>query len=98
MLLLIFVRKGCCLCDSLKNNLRKINLDNIHTDLKIKEIDIDRFDLYKDDYKKYDQEVPVIAIKNLFSNKLTELPRVSPRLKEFQLESWLIKNIKKFNI
>ena len=94
MLLLIFVRKGCCICDSLKNKLKKVNLDNVYSDLKIQEIDIDRFDLYKDLYKKYDHEVPVIALKNLSSNQITEFPRVSPRVKELQLESWLRKNIK----
>ena len=96
MILLIFVRKGCCICDALKNNLKKINLENIYPDLKIQEIDIDRFDLYKDQYKKYDHEVPVIALKNLSSNQLNEFPRVSPRVKEIQLESWLKKNIKLF--
>jgi len=96
MILLIFVRKGCCICDALKNNLKKINLENIYPDLKIQEIDIDRYDLYKDEYKKYDNEVPVIALKNLSSNKLNEFPRVSPRVKEIQLESWLKKNIKLF--
>ncbi len=96
MILLIFVRKGCCICDALKNNLKKINLENIYPDLKIQEIDIDRYDLYKDEYKKYDNEVPVIALKNLSSNQLNELPRVSPRVKEIQLESWLKKNIKLF--
>tara|TARA_B100000927_G_C16114349_1_gene328536 strand:+ start:103 stop:399 length:297 start_codon:yes stop_codon:yes gene_type:complete len=96
MILLIFVRKGCCICDALKNNLKKINLENIYPDLKIQEIDIDRYDLYKDEYKKYDNEVPVIALKNLSSNQLNEFPRVSPRVKEIQLESWLKKNIKLF--
>ncbi len=94
MLLLIFVRKGCCICDALKYNLRKLNLDNVHPDLKIQEIDIDRFDLYKDQYKKYDHEVPVIALKNISSNQVNEFPRVSPRIKEIQLENWLRKNIK----
>ena len=93
MLLLIFVRKGCCICNALKNNLKKINLDNVHPDLKIQEIDIDRFDLYKDQFKKYDHEVPVIALKNLSSNQLNEFPRLSPRVKEKQLEIWLRKNI-----
>tara|TARA_Y100000589_G_C26741542_1_gene461911 strand:+ start:219 stop:515 length:297 start_codon:yes stop_codon:yes gene_type:complete len=93
MILLVFVRKGCCICDSLKSNLKKINLASIKPDLEIQEIDIDRFDLYKNEYKKYDQEVPVIAIKNIYNNKLIELPRVSPRLKDVQLESWLKKYI-----
>ena len=98
MKLLIFIREGCCICDSLKNNLLKINLDNVQPDLKIEEIDIDRFDLYKNKYKKYDLEVPVIALKTITSKQLIELPRVSPRLKYLQLESWLRKNIKKFII
>ncbi len=95
MELLIFVRKGCCICDSLKSNLGKIHIENIHSDLKIQEIDIDRFDLYKDKYKKYDYEVPVIALRKLFSSQIIELPRVSPRLKDLQLENWLRKNINK---
>tara|TARA_B100000927_G_C16457284_1_gene466373 strand:+ start:379 stop:675 length:297 start_codon:yes stop_codon:yes gene_type:complete len=98
MLLLIFVRRGCCICDSLKDNLKKIDLENILEGLKIQEIDIDRFDLYKNNYKKYDLEVPVLALKNISSKKFIELPRVSPRLKDLQLESWLRKNIKKFII
>jgi len=96
MILLIFVRKGCCICESLKSNLRKLNLANIQPELEIKEIDIDRFDLYNDKYKKYDHEVPVVALKSLYTNQLTELPRVSPRLKDLQLESWLRKHIQKF--
>tara|TARA_Y100001978_G_scaffold11032_1_gene8915 strand:- start:238 stop:534 length:297 start_codon:yes stop_codon:yes gene_type:complete len=96
MILLIFVRKGCCICESLKSNLRKLNLENIQPELEIKEIDIDRFDLYEDNYKKYDQEVPVIALKSLYTNQLIELPRVSPRLKDLQLESWLRKHIQNF--
>ena len=95
--LLIFVREGCCICDSLKNNLRKIKIKNIHQDLRIQEIDIDRFDLYQDKFKKYDYEVPVIALKKINSNKIIELPRVSPRLKDSQLENWLKKNINNLN-
>ena len=98
MLLLIFVRRGCCICDSLKDNLKKIDLENILEGLKIQEIDIDRFDLYKNNYKKYDLEVPVLALKIISSKKFIELPRVSPRLKDLQLESWLRKNIRKFII
>jgi len=95
--LLIFVREGCCICDSLKNNLSKIKIKNIHQDLRIQEIDIDRFDLYQDKFKKYDYEVPVIALKKINSNKIIELPRISPRLKDSQLENWLKKNINNLN-
>jgi len=93
MKLIIFIRKGCCICDSLKNNLRKINIKNIQPDLNLQEIDIDRFDLYNDQFKKYDHTVPVIAIQKIASNEIIELPRVSPRLKDSQLELWLRKNI-----
>ncbi len=93
MILLVFVRKGCCICDKLKNELNNIDLELIHNDLKLEEIDIDRFDLYKNKYKKYDYEVPVIALKRYNSSKINELPRVSPRLKNLQLRNWLKKNI-----
>ena len=93
MKIFIFVRKGCCLCETLKNKITKINLKEIKPKLEINEIDIDRFDLYQDKYKKFDQEVPVIAIKDIKSQKIIELPRISPRLKDDQLQKWLKKNI-----
>ena len=93
MKIFIFVRKGCCLCDSLKNKLAKIKLKEVFSNLELKEIDIDRFDLYQDKYKKYDYEVPVIAIEEDVSKEILELPRISPRLKDNQLEVWFKKNI-----
>ena len=93
MVLFVFVRKGCCICEALKNNLQRIDIETINPDLIIQEIDIDRYDLYKDKYKKYDLEVPVLALKNLISHEIVELPRVSPRLKDNQLRNWLEKNI-----
>ena len=93
MKIFIFVRKGCCLCATLKNKLAKINLNEIKPKLEINEIDIDRFDLYQDKYKKFDHEVPVVAIKESTSQKFIELPRISPRLKDDQLKKWLEKNI-----
>tara|TARA_B100000900_G_scaffold80190_1_gene64572 strand:- start:336 stop:635 length:300 start_codon:yes stop_codon:yes gene_type:complete len=93
MILYIFVRKGCCICDAVKNNLRKINIKNIESGLRIQEIDIDRFDLYQDKFRKYDYEVPVLVLKNNLTNQMYELPRLSPRLKDSQLQNWLKKNI-----
>ena len=93
MKIFIFVRQGCCLCDSLKNKLAKIKFKEVFPNLELKEIDIDRFDLYQDKYKKYDYEVPVIAIEEDKSQKIIEFPRISPRLKDDQLENWLKKNI-----
>ena len=93
MILFIFIRKGCCLCDAVKNNLRSISTGNFQSELIIREIDIDRFDLYQDKFKKYDYEVPVLALKNTDTNQIYELPRISPRLKDYQLQNWLKKNI-----
>ena len=93
MKIFIFVRKGCCLCETLKNKLTKINLKEIKPKLEINEIDIDRFDLYEDKYKKFDHEVPVVAIKESTSQKFIELPRISPRLNDEQLKKWLEKKI-----
>ncbi len=96
MKIFIFVRQGCCLCDSLKNKLVKINLKEIFPNIELKEIDIDRVDLYQDKYKKYDYEVPIIAIEGINSKEIIELPRISPRLKDDQLKNWLQKNIHTF--
>ncbi len=93
MKIFIFVRQGCCLCDSLKNKLAKINLKEILPNLELIEIDIDRVDLYQDKYKKYDYEVPIIAIEGINSKEIIELPRISPRLKDAQLKNWFQKTI-----
>ena len=93
MKIFIFVREGCCLCETLKNKLIKINLKEIKPKLEINEIDIDRFDLYQDKYKKFDLEVPVLAIKKSTSQKFIQLPRISPRLKDDQLKKWLENNV-----
>ena len=95
MKLLIFFRKGCCICDTLKDNLLRLDFDEIKPPLTLEEIDIDRFDLYQNKYKKFDYEVPVIALKDLNSDEIIQLPRVSPRLKDLQLKNWLQKNINK---
>ena len=93
MFLYIYTRKGWCICENLKDNLCNLKINNIHPKLKIYEIDIDRYDLYKNDYRKYDHQVPVLALKLADSKEIFELPRVSPRLKDLQLNNWLEKNI-----
>jgi len=74
MKIFIFVRKGCCLCDSLKNKLAKINLSELFPNLEeFREIDIDRFDIYKDKYKKYDYEVSGIAVEKIKKSSIKNL-------------------------
>ena len=96
MVLFLYTRQGCCICNKLKNDLNNLNINNLYPNLKIFEIDIDRFDLYRDDFKKYDHLVPVLALQLTDSKEIFELPRVSPRLKTFQLNNWLKKNINYF--
>ena len=93
MVLFLYTRKGCCICDKLKSDLNKINVNKFNPKLEIFEVDIDRFDLYKNDFKKYDHQVPVLALQLNNSKEIIELPRVSPRLKGLQLDDWLKKNI-----
>ena len=74
--------------------MAKINFKELVPNLdELKEIDIDMVDLYQDKYKKYDYEVPVIAVEVIKSKEIIELPRISPRLKDDQLKNWLQKNI-----
>ena len=74
--------------------MARINFKEVFPNLEeLKEIDIDRVDLYQDKYKKYNYEVPVIAIKGINSKEIIELPRISPRLKDDQLKNWFQKNI-----
>ena len=49
--------------------------------------------IYKNESKKYDYEVPVIAVEGISSEEIIELPRISPRLKDDQLKNWFQKNI-----
>jgi len=93
MILYIYTRDGCCICENLKNNLHRLDINNTYPTLEIFEIDIDRYDLYKNHYKKYDHQVPVLALKPTDSKEIFELPSISPRLKDLQLNNWLEKNI-----
>jgi len=80
--------------ESLSLRGKVFNISHIHKlTIEKKEIDIDRVDLYKDKYKKYDYEVPGIAVERISSEEIIELPRISPRLKDDQLKNWFQKNI-----
>ena len=74
--------------------MAKINFNELFPDVEeLREVDIDRVDLYQDKYKKYDYEVPVVAVEGIRSKEIIELPRISPRLKDDQLKNWFQKNI-----
>ena len=94
--LILFSRKGCCLCEALEGRLSNISLTNLNPPLVLSIVDIDSKEVSPDIQRKYTNLVPVIVLE---SNKLSrkfELPRVSPRLKEDLLLSWIQKNLNIF--
>ena len=92
-ILILYSRKGCCLCQTLEKKLSNICLENLNPSIILSIVDIDSKKVSLDIQIKYTNEVPVIVLN---SNKLLrkiELPRVSPRLKEDMLLSWIQKNL-----
>ena len=93
--LILYSRKGCCLCQTLEKKLSSIRLENLNPSIALSIVDIDSQKVSLGIQKKYTNEVPVIVLDSTRLLKKIELPRVSPRLKEDMLLSWLQKN---FNI
>ena len=94
--LILFSRKGCCLCETLEKKLSNLSLTNLNPPIVLSIVDIDSKEVSIDIQKKYTNEVPVLVLD---SNKLLrkiELPRVPPRLKEDLLLSWIQKNLNIF--
>ena len=88
-LLVLYSRKGCCLCEGLENRLRSLALDQITPPLQLIVIDIDDTSTPNSIRHLYDMKVPVLVVRK--KTNLTELPlpRVSPRLKGDALAIWL---------
>ena len=91
--LILYSRKGCCLCQALEKKLSNICLNNLKPSLALSIIDIDSKKVSLDIKKKYTNEVPVIVLDSNKLLKKIDLPRVSPRLKEEMLLSWIQKNL-----
>ena len=94
--LILFSRKGCCLCESLEKKLSSISLINLNPPIMLSIIDIDNKEVSIDIKRKYTNEVPVLVLDSNKLSRKIELPRVSPRLKEDMLLSWLQKNLNIF--
>ncbi len=91
--LILYSRKGCCLCETLGRKLSNINLTNLNPPVVLSIVDIDSEKVSADIQLRYANEVPVMVLEsNKLSNKV-ELPRVSPRLKEDCLLPWIQKNL-----
>ncbi len=91
--LVLYSRKGCCLCQTLEKKLSKICLEKLNPCIVLSIVDIDSNKVSLDIQMKYKNEVPVIVLDSTRLLKKIELPRVSPRLKEDMLLSWLQKNL-----
>ena len=91
--LILYSRKGCCLCQTLEKKLSNICLENLNPSISLSSVDIDSEKVPLDIQMKYTNEVPVIVLDSNLLLKKIELPRVSPRLKEDMLLCWIQKNL-----
>ena len=92
-ILILYSRKGCCLCQALEKKLCNICLEKLNPSILLSIVDIDSNKVSLDIHMKYKNEVPVIVLDSIQLLKKIELPRVSPRLKEDMLLSWIQKNL-----
>ena len=95
-ILVLFSRKGCCLCETLEKKLLNISLTSLNPPMVLSVLDIDSKEVSEDIRIKYSNEVPVMLIDSNTLSKKIEFPRVSPRLKEDMLSSWIQKNLNVF--
>ena len=94
--LILYSRKCCCLCQALEKKMSNIALGNLKPSLVLSIVDIDSKNVSLDIQTKYTNEVPVIVLQSTKLLKKIELPRVSPRLKEEMLLSWIQKHLNSF--
>ena len=94
--LILFSRKDCCLCETLERKLSNINLTNLKPPIELSVVDIDSKEVSIDIQVKYTNQVPVLVLQSNKLSRKIELPRVSPRLKEDLLLSWIQKNLNIF--
>ena len=94
--LILFSRKGCCLCEALEKKLSSISLINLNPSIVLSIIDIDNKEVSIDIQRRYTNQVPVIVLDSSKLSSKIEFPRVSPRLKEDMLFSWIQKNLDAF--
>ena len=95
-ILILFSRKGCCLCETLEKKLSTISLITLNPPIVLSIIDIDNKEVSIDIKRKYTNQVPVLVLDSNKLSRKIELPRVSPRLKEDMLLSWIQKNLNIF--
>jgi len=79
--LLLFSRRGCCLCERLEHQLRLLEPP---LPLRVCDIDVD-----PDLQARYALKVPVLAVQSFGRPGWRVLPRPSPRLQRAALARWL---------
>ncbi len=94
--LILYSRKGCCLCEALEKKLSNISLINLNPPLDFSIVDIDSEKVSNDIRIQYTYEVPVLVLNSKKLLKRIELPRVPPRLKEDLLLSWIQRKLNLF--
>ena len=85
--LVLYSRRGCCLCEGLEQRLRELDLTALALSLTV--LDIDADDIAPELRARYDLEVPVLVLDG------SELPRVSPRLVGQALQQWLLRCLRR---
>ena len=91
--LILYSRKGCCLCQTLEKKLSNICLEKLNPSIILSIVDIDSKTVSLDIKMKYTNQVPVMVLDSYMLLNKFELPRLSPRLKEDMLLSWIQKNL-----
>ena len=95
--LILYSRKGCCLCEGLQDKLLSLDLESLVPTIHLRVIDIDSNDVSKIDKDRYSMLVPILAFKVPESNELVCLPRLSPRINNKDLLKSLEKSISKLS-
>lgn len=83
-LLILYTRRGCCLCEGLEERLKQLGLSA--PQLKLVDVDAD-----PQLQSRYGLEVPVLAARGP-DGAWRELPRVPPRLSGERLVPWLARH------
>ena len=81
--LILFSRKGCCLCETLEQKLSTISLINLNPPIVLSIIDIDSKEVSSDIKGKYTNEVPVLVLDSNKLSRKIEFPRISRQPKLF---------------
>ena len=81
------------MCETLEKKLSNICLNNLKPPLSLSIVDIDSLKVPSVVKIKYTNQVPVLILDSTKLLKKIELPRVSPRLNEEMLLSWMQKNL-----